>query len=139
MEYRKFGKQYVIRLEKGEEIVSSIKDLCVKENIKLGSLSGIGAVNKVTAGLFKTGEKKYVSRTYEEDMEIVSLGGNVSRMNGETYLHFHISVANEAGEVRGGHLTEAYISATGELVLTEIEGTVDREYSGGIGLNLFKY
>ena len=56
MEYRKFGKQYVIRLEKGEEIVSSIKDLCVKENIKLGSLSGIGAVNKVTAGLFKTGE-----------------------------------------------------------------------------------
>lgn len=76
MEYRKFGKQYVIRLEKGEEIVSSIKDLCEKENIKLGSLSGIGAVNKVTAGLFKTGEKKYVSRTYEEDMEIVSLGGN---------------------------------------------------------------
>lgn len=138
MEYRKFGKQYVIRLEKGEEIVSSIKDLCVKENIKLGSLSGIGAVNKVTAGLFKTGEKKYVSRTYEEDMEIVSLGGNVSRMNGETYLHFHISVANEGG-VRGGHLTEAYISATGELVLTEIEGTVDREYSGGIGLNLFKF
>ena len=137
MEYRKFGKQYVIRLEKGEEIVSSIKDLC--EKIKLGSLSGIGAVNKVTAGLFKTGEKKYVSRTYEEDMEIVSLGGNVSRMNGETYLHFHISVANEAGEVRGGHLTEAYISATGELVLTEIEGTVDREYSGGIGLNLFKF
>ena len=45
MEYRKFGKQYVIRLEKGEEIVSSIKDLCEKENIKLGSLSGIGAVN----------------------------------------------------------------------------------------------
>ena len=139
MEYRKFGKQYVIRLEKGEEVVSSIKDLCEKENVKLGSLSGIGAVNKVTAGLFKTKEKKYVSKTYEEDMEIVSLSGHVSSMNGETYLHFHISVANEAGEVRGGHLTEACISATGELVLTEIEGTVDREYSGEIGLNLFKF
>lgn len=139
MEYRKFGNHYVIRLEKGEEIVTKIKELCEKEEIKLASLSGIGAVNKVTAGLFKTKEKKYVSKTYEEDMEIVSLGGNVSCMNGETYLHFHISVANEAGEVRGGHLTEAFISATGELVLTRIEGTVDREYSDEIGLNLFKF
>ena len=110
MEYRKFGKQYVIRLEKGEEIVSSIKDLCVKENIKLGSLSGIGAVNKVTAGLFKTGEKKYVSRTYEEDMEIVSLGGNVSRMNGETYLHF-ISVSPMKREKSAEDISQKPISA----------------------------
>ena len=139
MEYRKFGNHYVIRLEKGEEIVAKMKELCEKENVKLASLSGIGAVNKVTAGLFKTKEKKYVSKTYVEDMEIVSLGGNVSCMNGETYLHFHISVANEAGEVRGGHLTEAYISATGELILTEIEGSADREYSEEIGLNLFKF
>lgn len=139
MEYRKFGNHYVIRLEKGEEIVAKVKELCEKEDVKLASLSGIGAVNKVTAGLFQTKEKKYVSKTYEEDMEIVSLGGNVSFMNGETYLHFHISVANEAGEVRGGHLTEAFISATGELVLTRIEGTVDREYSDEIGLNLLKF
>lgn len=139
MEYRKFGNHYVIRLEKGEEIVTKVKELCEKEDVKLASLSGIGAVNKVTAGLFRTKEKKYVSKTYEEDMEIVSLGGNVSCMNGETYLHFHISVANEAGEVRGGHLTEAFISATGELVLTRIEGTVDREYSDEIGLNLLKF
>lgn len=139
MEYRKFGNHYVIRLEKGEEIVAKVKELCEKEDVKLASLSGIGAVNKVTAGLFQTKEKKYVSKTYEGDMEIVSLGGNVSLMNGETYLHFHISVANEAGEVRGGHLTEAFISATGELVLTRIEGTVDREYSDEIGLNLLKF
>lgn len=139
MEYRKFGNHYVIRLEKGEEIVTKVKELCEKEDVKLASLSGIGAVNKVTAGLFRTKEKKYVSKTYKEDMEIVSLGGNVSCMNGETYLHFHISVANEAGEVRGGHLTEAFISATGELVLTRIEGTVDREYSDEIGLNLLKF
>lgn len=139
MEYRNFGDHYVIRLEKGEEIVAQIKELCEKEGIKLASLTGIGAVNKVTAGLFKTKEKKYVSKTYEEDMEIVSLGGNVSRMNGETYLHLHISVANEAGMVRGGHLSEALISATGELVLTRIEGTVEREFSEEIGLNLFQF
>ena len=51
-------------------------------------------------------------------------------MNGETYTHFHISVADEAGNVYGGHLTEA---------VTEIEGTVDRKFDEEIGLNLFEF
>ena len=57
----------------------------------------------------------------------------------ETYTHFHISVADESGNVYGGHLTEAVISGTGELVLTEIEGTVDRKFDEEIGLNLFEF
>ena len=48
-------------------------------------------------------------------------------------------VADEAGNVYGGHLTEAVISGTGELVLTEIEGTVDRKFDEEIGLNLFEF
>ena len=60
-------------------------------------------------------------------------------MNGETYTHFHISVADESVNVYGGHLTEAVISGTGELVLTEIEGTVDRKFDEEIGLNLFEF
>jgi len=77
--------------------------------------------------------------TWEGDLEIVSIGGNINTMNGETYTHFHISVADEAGNVYGGHLTEAVISGTGELVLTEIEGTVDRKFDEEIGLNLFEF
>ena len=71
--------------------------------------------------------------------EIVSIGWNINTMNGETYTHFHISVADESGNVYGGHLTEAVISGTGELVLTEIEGTVDRKFDEEIGLNLFEF
>lgn len=60
-------------------------------------------------------------------------------MNGETYVHFHISVADEQGSVFGGHLQEAVISGTGELVLTEINGNVDRKFDEEIGLNLFEF
>ncbi len=46
-------------------------------------------------------------------MEITSLVGNISQMNGEVYLHIHINLANEENKVFGGHLTSAIISATG--------------------------
>lgn len=139
MEYKKFNNQYVIRIDKGEEICAKLKEVAQKENIKLAYLTGIGAAGKVTAGVFDTKEKVFKGHTWEGDLEIVSIGGNINTMNGKTYTHFHISVADEAGNVYGGHLTEAVISGTGELVLTEIEGTVDRKFDEEIGLNLFKF
>ena len=122
-----------------EEICAKLKEVAQKENIKLAYLTGIGAAGKVTAGVFDTKEKVFKGHTWEGDLEIVSIGGNINTMNGETYTHFHISVADEAGNVYGGHLTEAVISGTGELVLTEIEGTVDRKFDEEIGLNLFEF
>ncbi|HIX67932.1 MAG TPA: DNA-binding protein [Candidatus Anaerostipes excrementavium] len=139
MDYRKFKNQYVIRLDRGEEIVESLKKIADKENIKLAYLTGIGAVGKVTAGVFDTKEKVFKGHTWEGDLEVVSIGGNINTMNGETYVHFHISAADEQGNVFGGHLQEAVISGTGELVLTEIDGTVDRKFDEEIGLNLFDF
>lgn len=139
MDYRKFKNQYVIRLDRGEEIVESLKGIADKENIKLAYLTGIGAVGKVTAGVFDTKEKVFKGHTWEGDLEVVSIGGNINTMNGETYVHFHISAADEQGNVFGGHLQEAVISGTGELVLTEIDGTVDRKFDEEIGLNLFDF
>ncbi len=62
MEYRKFGTKFVVRLEKGEEVVESIKTLCRENNIRLGTVSGIGAADKATIGLFETATKKYHSQ-----------------------------------------------------------------------------
>ena len=134
MEYKKFNNQYVIRIDKGEEICAKLKEVAQKENIKLASIQALGAIND-----FDTKEKVFKGHTWEGDLEIVSIGGNINTMNGETYTHFHISVADESGNVYGGHLTEAVISGTGELVLTEIEGTVDRKFDEEIGLNLFEF
>lgn len=139
MEFKRFGHKYVVRLEKGEEIIESIKTLCQEEGIKLGTISGIGATNKATIGLFKTSTKEYHSKELTGDMEITSLLGNISQMNGEVYLHIHINLADEDNNVFGGHLTSAVISATGEIIIDVIEGIVDRKFNEEIGLNLFKF
>ena len=60
-------------------------------------------------------------------------------MNKETYLHFHINLCDETMNVFGGHLNECIIGATCELVLTRLDGDVNREFNQEIGLNLYKF
>lgn len=139
MDYRRFQNHYVIRLDRGEDIVTQLKKLAKTEQIKLATLSGLGACGKVTAGLFDTTTKTYKSYTFEGDLEVVSLSGTITTMEGEIYTHVHISVSDEKGNVFGGHLNEAIISGTGELVLTVFDGVVEREFSEEIGLNLLKF
>lgn len=140
MEYRQFERNYVIRIQKSEEILKAIKEVCEKEHVSLAAVSGIGAVNDVTLGVFDSEKLQYESQRFTGDMEIASCTGNVSRKDGETYLHLHMVVGNVMkGLVHAGHLNRAVISLTGEFILHVIDGEVEREYSPEVGLNLFKF
>lgn len=139
MEYRRFGNTYVLRLDKGEEIVATLKKFCSDQKIRLGWIKGIGAVGEVMIGLFETSTKEYHSLKLKGDFEITSLLGNISTMEGETYLHLHINLGDSEHKTWGGHLSKAVISATGEIMIEAIEGEVDRAFSEEIGLNLYKF
>ncbi len=140
MDYRKFGQGYVLRLDPGEEIVSCLTDLVRREDIRLGLVSALGAANDVTIGIFDTAAKTYSARRYQGDYEISALTGNVTRMDGEPYLHLHITIGNPVtGEVHAGHLTAATISATLELFLQVWDGQVGRKFSHTVGLNLLEF
>lgn len=140
MEYRKFGSTYILRIDRGEEILESITKLCQAEEIRLGSIGGIGAVGEVTLGVFNREKLSYESTTYTGDYEIASLSGTVTTKEGKPYLHIHMAAANAVkGECYGGHLNHAIVSLTGEFVIQQLDGTVEREYSQEVGLNLFKF
>ena len=139
MEYRKFGNKIVARIDKGEEILEKVKEIALKENIKLANINALGAVGEFTVGVFKTQEKKYYSNEFKGDFEIVSLTGTINTMNGEFYSHLHMSAGDCEGKVFGGHLNKAILSATCEMVITLIDGEVDRYKDEEIGLNLFKF
>lgn len=139
MEYRKFENTIVARIDKGEEILEKIKEIAQKEQIKLASIQGIGAVGEATIGVFKTEEKKYYANELKGDFEIVSLTGSINTMKEEFYTHLHMSVGDETGNVFGGHLNKAVVSATCEMVIQIIPGKVDRKYDEEIGLNLFEF
>lgn len=139
MEYSQFGSKYVVRFDKGEEVVATLTTFCKEQGIKLGSVSAIGAANDIKLGLFNTSEKNYHATTLTGDYEITSITGNISTLNKEVYLHLHITVSNHDLQVYGGHLNSVVISATCEMIIDVIEGEVDRAFSEEIGLNLLKF
>lgn len=139
MEYRRFGNTIVARIDKGEEILESLRELAEKEKILLAGVSALGAVSEFTVGVFDTGEKKYYANNFSGTYEIVSLAGTVNTMNGEYYSHLHMSAGDQEGKVVGGHLSRAVVSATCEMLLNVIDGRVDRQFSGEVGLNLFRF
>lgn len=137
MKYQKFDHTIIARIDKGEEILEQIKAIALAEHIKLASVSALGATNNFTIGVFNTAEKKYYANDFQGDFEIVSLTGTINTMNDEFYTHIHMSAGNNKGEVFGGHLNRAIVSATCEMVITIIDGKVDRFADPETGLNLF--
>lgn len=139
MEFKKFGSTYVMRINKGEEIIETLKAFAKESGVKLASISGIGAVNKATIGLLDTSTKKYVSRELLGDFEIASLTGNLSTMKGEPYFHVHACLADRYNNTYGGHLSYAVVSVTGEIFINALDGEIDREFDSEIGVNLIKF
>jgi predicted DNA-binding protein with PD1-like motif len=139
MEARASGNHWILRIDKGEEIVRTLEQFCREKGIRLGTVSGIGATDRATIGLFKTRTKEYVRKEMVGDHEITNLTGNISRMNDEVYLHLHINLSDPNYDTFGGHLNSAVVSATCEVVIRVLDGDADREFSEEIGLNLFKF
>jgi predicted DNA-binding protein with PD1-like motif len=138
MKAKKFENKIIIRIDKGEEIVESLTRICKEFNITFGSVSGIGAANKIKVGLFDPDTKEYYSKEFEGNFEISPLSGNVTAMNDEIYLHLHINFCDANHISFGGHLNSAIVSATSECIIEITNGAVERKYSDEIGLNLLE-
>ncbi|MBQ7732399.1 MAG: DNA-binding protein [Synergistaceae bacterium] len=145
MQFRRFGNKYFVRIDKGEEIMSTLKKFCEAEKITLAEVKALGAVDEFDVGLFDVVEKKYHGNKFRFPAEITSLWGTVTTKEGKIYLHIHMSAADVDGKVWGGHLVRAVVSATCEMIVDDIsEGSsngfvVERKFSEEVGLNLFEF
>lgn len=139
MEYKRFGNNVVVRMDVGDEILTSLKEVCLKENIKLASLTALGACNHFVAGVYDVEKKAYFKNEFNGAYEITALVGNISTKDGEYYAHLHITCGDDKGNCFGGHLNEATISVTCEMFINVIDGEVDRKVDEVTGLNVFKF
>ncbi len=139
MEYRRFGDTLVIRIDKGEEIIQSLRLAAEKEQVRLAVVEALGAVDDFTVGVFDTVEKQYHANHFSGAYEIVSLTGTVTTQDGKFYAHLHMSAGDREGKVFGGHLNSATVSATCEMVVRALDGEVERQFDEKVGLNLFRF
>jgi len=136
MQGKIFNGKAVLRVDVGEEVIESILKFIEENNIKLASVSGIGASNNLTVGLFNTETKEYITNTYSgEDYEITSFAGNITTKDGEPYIHLHVTFSDIKQATFGGHLNKCVISGACELFFDIVDGTVERYFDKEIGLN----
>ena len=116
------------------------KALAHFHRIVVGQVARVGrkAAAADDRSVFNTAEKKYYSNEFKGAFEIVSLTGTINTMDGQFYTHIHMSAGNDKGEVFGGHLNRAMVSATCEMIVTVIDGEIDRYADPDVGLNLLK-
>ena len=139
MDYRKFGDTYFVRIDRGEEIISSLAALCKEENILLATVEALGAVDHAVVSVYDVPTKTFYKKEFNEAMEISNLCGTVTGKNGEVYTHLHATVCDKNLVAHGGHANELRVAATCEMVVRTVAGEVDRKLDEEIGLNVFVF
>lgn len=126
MEYRKFGDAYYVKMEKDDEIVGKILELCKKEGIKSATYSGIGGCKSAEIQTFNPEKGSFDTSLISGMLELVSFTGNVMYCeNGDLYHHTHAAFAyNENGEdkLTGGHLKSTTVLYIAEIELRPVIG-----------------
>lgn len=139
MDYKRFDDKIIARIDRTEEVHEKLKEIALKENIKLASVYGLGATDDFTIGIFSVSKKDYKERNFKGEFEILSIIGSISTLEGEYYPHLHISASNGDGNVFGGHMKSARISVTCELTINIIDGVVERQKDPETGINIYKF
>ena len=111
MDYRRFGNQIVLRVDRDEEVMTEIVTLCEKEQIRLASISGLGAADHLVMGLYDVEAQKFTETVLDQPLEITSIIGSVTEMDGKPYLHVHITVADVDGHAGGDSVPCGYLYA----------------------------
>ena len=139
MDYRRCNDTIVLRIDRGEEIVETLKAVAEREHVRLAEISALGATDDFTVGVYDLAAKRYDSKTFTGPHEIVSLVGTITEKDGAFYQHLHMSAGSKACEVFGGHLNRAKVSVTCEMVIRILSGAVDRSPDPQTGVNILRF
>ena len=135
--YRTFGDKHVVSIDNHEEIGAALAAFCKEKGIRTGAVYGIGAICEATFRFLDPATKKYVDKTFSEQMEITNLTGNISEKDGKVYLHLHVTASRRDYSCIGGHLLSAVLNGACELVVEDFHGVIGRRFDEETGLFLY--
>ena len=131
-------KTYALVLETGDEVISTVERFAAERELSASQITGLGAFQDVVLGYFDWTRKDYKRIPLDEQLELISLVGNLALANGKPKLHAHVVVGRADATTRGGHLLEAHVRPTLELIVTESPAHLKRECDSESGLALIR-
>lgn len=142
MQYKQVGedpRRFAVIFETGDELFGGLGEFVKRERIESASFTAIGALASVKLAWFDWEAKEYrTSVELEEQVELVSVVGDVAENKGEPSVHAHVVIARSTGDALGGHLRRAVVRPTCEVVLTETEERLRKRVDPESGLPLIR-
>lgn len=136
MKSRKLDSETVLIFDTGDEVVSTLTKFAKENHIAAAHFTAIGAFSDAGLGYFDLQKKDYLKNKVDEQVEVVSLIGDIALDNGEPKVHAHVVVGKKNGSAMGGHLLEAHVRPTLELILQDSGEQLKRKYDPESGLAL---
>jgi len=122
----------------GTDLVAELQNFVVEEGITLAWISGVGAVARANLRYYNQEEKSWLDIDLDKNLEVISLLGNISLLNGEPIVHVHITLSDEEGRCYGGHVGPGTIVFNMEILLDTLTGpSVIRKLDADTGLTLW--
>ena len=144
MEYRKFGDTVYIRMDRGDEIIGCIMEVCEREHISSAVFGGIGGCSEAQIQTFIPETGDFETRTISGMLELVSLNGNIVSGDGNgLFHHTHAMFTYKEGGrhcTAGGHIASITVLYTAEIELRPVVGgTIGRESDPETGTGFWKF
>jgi predicted DNA-binding protein with PD1-like motif len=132
-------KTFVVILDTGDEILSSLKSVARTEHLAGSSFKAIGALSDVELGWLNWETKKYQTAVkLQEQVELLSLIGDIALKDGEPQIHAHLVIGRHDGTAHGGHLLSATVRPTCEIIITESPQQLQKEIDPEAGIALIR-
>lgn len=143
MEYKKENSTIYLRIDRGENILETITKVCKKENVCGGYFQGIGTCDTMALSSYIPEQNVFADHEFSGMLEMISLMGNISMdCDNQPFLHSHavFSYWNPKGEIKvlAGHLKEARISYTGEIIINLSNDKIGRDFDRNAGIEVWK-
>ena len=129
-------KTFALIFETGEEVMAGLKQFTKDRGFTAGHFTAIGALSDVKLGFFDWEQKHYKNIPLTEQVEVLSLVGDIALKEGDPTLHAHVVVGKSDGTAHGGHLMEAHVRPTLEVILVESPSLLRRTMDPESGLAL---
>jgi predicted DNA-binding protein with PD1-like motif len=127
---------FAVILSAGEEAVRAVTTVAREQRLKASQFTAIGAFERAVVAWFDWSAKEYRHIPIDEQVEVLSLVGDITVEHETTRVHGHVVLGKQDGTAHGGHLIEAYVRPTLELVITEMPRHLYRRYDAESGLAL---
>ena len=132
-------KTYVLIFETGSELAAGLKRFAEEQKLRGSSFKAIGALSSVKLGWFNWETKNYqTSVALDEQVELLSMIGDIAERDGKPEVHAHVIVAKADGTAHGGHLLEAKVRPTCEVILIESPEHLQKQIDPESGIALIR-